>query len=225
MRRWPSHLTVCGTSFAIDQGDDLLARTQRLDRQFPVRGPDHRAARVADSAEENVGAGPGFVRRGEHMPAPEPLVMPVKFRTAPSDRTTVPASPKPTCPDVTVTVGSPSMSTKFVGVRVLPTLRPTIASSNPLAALPVSASAPADPSNVKLFPAPGALSSSRADIAVLPIVNSSPELNPMAVVKVRLPSLAVMVFAVPVPDLVSAPVTVPKPLSDPLDCWCRTRCR
>ena len=33
---------------AIDQGDDLLARTQLLDRQFPVRGPDHRAARVAD---------------------------------------------------------------------------------------------------------------------------------------------------------------------------------
>ena len=36
---------------AIDQGDDLLAGTQRLDRQFPVRGPDHRAARVADGLD------------------------------------------------------------------------------------------------------------------------------------------------------------------------------
>ena len=32
---------------AIDQGNDLLARSQLLDRQFAVRRPDHRAARVA----------------------------------------------------------------------------------------------------------------------------------------------------------------------------------
>ena len=36
---------------AIDQGDDLLARAQLLDRQFPVRRADHRAARVADGIE------------------------------------------------------------------------------------------------------------------------------------------------------------------------------
>ena len=56
--------------FANDQSDDLHAGTQRLDRQFPVRGSDHRPAHVADSAEKNVGAGPGFVRHGEHTPAP-----------------------------------------------------------------------------------------------------------------------------------------------------------
>ncbi len=39
----------------------------------------------------------------------------------------------------------------------------------------------------------------------------------MAVLKVRLPPSAVIVFAVPLPDLVSGPVTVPKPLSDPLN--------
>ena len=39
----------------------------------------------------------------------------------------------------------------------------------------------------------------------------------MALLKVRLPALAVIVFAVPVPDVVSAPDTVPKPLSDPLE--------
>ena len=148
---------------------------------------------------------------------PEALVMPLKSRTAPSDSVTVPVVPEPICPDVTVTVGSPRMWTTLVGVRVLPTLRPTIVSLNPLAALLVSASSPADPRKVKVFPSPGSALSCRADKAVLPMANTSPELLPMAVLKVRLPPLAVIVFAVPVPDVVSAPVTVPKPLSDPLD--------
>ena len=52
--------------------------------------------------------------------------MPLKCRTAPSDSVTVPVSPVPTCPDVTVMFGTPRIWTKFVGVRVLPTLRPTI---------------------------------------------------------------------------------------------------
>jgi hypothetical protein len=143
--------------------------------------------------------------------------MPLKFRTAPSDSVTVPVVPKPIRPDVTVTVVSPSMSTRFVGVRVLATSRPTIESLNPFAALLVSASSPADPRKVKAFPFPGSALSCRSDAAVLPMENTSPELLPMEVVKVRLPPVAVMVFAVPVPNNVSAPTTVPKPLSDPLE--------
>ena len=148
---------------------------------------------------------------------PEALVMPLKCRTAPSDSVTVPVSPVPTCPDVTVMFETPRMWTKFVGVRVLPTLRPTIESLNPLAATPVSASSPSDPRKVKVFPSPGSSLSCRADTAVLPMANTSPELLPMGELKVRLPPSAVIVFAVPLPDLISGPVTVPKPLSDPLN--------
>ena len=58
---------------AIDQGDHLLARAQLLDRQFPLRGPDHRAARVADGLDcvpiEDLegcpGSNVGHVEHGE----------------------------------------------------------------------------------------------------------------------------------------------------------------
>ena len=52
---------------AIDQGDDLLARAQLLDRQFPVRGPDHRAARVADSLDHVTGRNEGCPSNGRHV--------------------------------------------------------------------------------------------------------------------------------------------------------------
>ena len=51
---------------AIDQGNDLPARTQVLDRQFPVGGPDHRAARVADGLD-SVGAGNDEGVRGTRL--------------------------------------------------------------------------------------------------------------------------------------------------------------
>ena len=149
---------------------------------------------------------------------PEALVMPLKCRMAPSDSVTVPVVLKPICPDATVTVLSPRMWTRLVGVRVPATLRPTIESSNPLAAVPVSASSPADPRKVKVFPSPGSALSCRADAAVVPMANTSPELLPMAVLKVRLPPIAVMVFGGAAALTVSdSPQTVPKPLSDPLD--------
>jgi len=65
MRRWPSQ--GLRDLFSIDQGDNLLARAQLLHRKFAIRRADHRAAHVADSAEEDVGAS-GTVRLGEHMP-------------------------------------------------------------------------------------------------------------------------------------------------------------
>ena len=126
--------------FAIDQGDDLLAGRRLSTRQVSVRGPDHRAARVADSAEEDVGAS-GTVRRGEHMPGAGDVGDAGQVKGgAIGKRDGAAWSPVPVCPDVTVT-SVPRISTKLVGVSVLPTLRPATVSLN--ASKPGSARLPA----------------------------------------------------------------------------------
>ena len=147
---------------------------------------------------------------------PEVLVMSVRFNVSPSESVTLPLVPKPVPPDVTVTPEVPRISKKLVGtVPLLPTFIPAmfVLTTTPL----VVARSPAEPRNVNVFPVPGAVSSCKEDAALLSISNTSPELAATALTSVRVPPVAVMVSAVPLPDRVNPASTVPKPLSEPFD--------
>ena len=137
----------------------------------------------------------------------------ISFRVAPSDIVTVPPFPEPVPPDVTVTPATFRMSTKLVGVALVPTFKPTIVSLNVAALL--SARSPAVPRNVNVFPVAGAAPSCSAEAVVPAISYTRPEFAPMAAPRISLPPDASTRLLVLVPPLVMPAETVPKPMRVP----------